>query len=297
MTTNHLLDGHSKDLGGGFLVSRVLPAAQQRSVGPFVFFDHFGPVTVPPESNFDVRPHPHIGLATISYMFEGAIMHRDSLGSEQLIEAGAINWMTAGNGIVHSERRPEHLKDSSYVNHGLQLWIALPADKEEIPAFFEHTPADDIPEIDMDGAKVRVLVGRMFGAASPVSAVSPTTYLDIELQPGASIDIPAGSAELAVYPVTEGAVIDGQAIAPKQMAVMETDAAFTLSCASNATAPLRAVIVGGAPLDGPRFMWWNFVSSRKERIKEAALLWGEGGFERVPGEHDFIPLPATPFPT
>ena len=176
------LSGHAKDLGGGFTVRRLLPAVQCRSVGPFIFFDHFGPVSVVPGAAHDVRPHPHIGLATVTYLFSGAIMHRDNLGYVQQIEPGAINWMTAGNGIVHSERRPESLAETTYVNHGIQLWAALPVAAEEVDASFVHTPAAAIPEVQVGDAVVRVLIGTAFDQTSPVATYAPTLYLDVQLR-------------------------------------------------------------------------------------------------------------------
>ena len=204
------LTGHGKDLGGGFTVRRLLPAPRRRSVGPFIFFDHFGPVTVQPGANYDVRPHPHIGLATVTYLFEGAMMHRDSLGNRQLIEPGAINWMTSGRGIVHSERRPEHLQDRAHVNHGLQLWTALPRDHEEDEPAFTHTPSAAIPELRLGDAQVRVLVGEAFGATSPVATLSSTLYLDVTLPPGARLELPPLAPELAVFAVRGGLSISGQ---------------------------------------------------------------------------------------
>src|SRR5690349_15094747 len=195
------LDGHEKDLGGGFLVRRMLPHARRRNVGPFIFFDHFGPADELPGENHDVRPHPHIGLATVTYLFEGAMMHRDSLGNAQIIEPGAINWMTSGRGIVHSERRPDHLRDSSYGIHGLQLWTALPLDHEEDGPAFTHTPAQAIPQVDLPGAQVRVLVGSAFGATSPVRAYARTLYLDVRLHGTGTFELPALVPEMAVYPV------------------------------------------------------------------------------------------------
>ena len=281
------LAGHEKDLGGGFTVRRLLPSARQRSVGPFVFFDHFGPVTEVPGTNHDVRPHPHIGLATVTYLFEGAMMHRDSLGYEQLIEPGAINWMSAGRGIVHSERRPESLRDSSYVNHGLQLWTALPKEHEESDPFFSHTPASAIPAVSAGDAQVRVLVGEAFGECSPVRPLSSTLYLDVQLQAGGVFELPLLAAEMAVYPVMGELQIDGRAITPGTMAVLS---------AGNSTRVLapaggRFAIVGGEPLDGPRHMWWNFVSSRKERILQAAADWEAMRMGKVAGDDEFIPLP------
>lgn len=290
MDTLLQLEGHEKDLGGGFVVRRLLPAARQRSVGPFIFFDHFGPATERPGVNHDVRPHPHIGLATVTYLFEGAMMHRDSLGTEQLIEPGAINWMTAGRGIVHSERKPQHLKNREFVNHGLQLWTALPLAHEEDEPAFAHTPAADIPETEVQGAAVRVLVGDAFGLRSPVPALGPTLYLDMRLPAGASLELPVLAAEMAVYPVENGLLIDGRTAAPRVMTVLDG-----WPVRLEAPQGARLAIVGGAPLDAPRHMWWNFVSSRKERIIEASADWEAQRFASVPGESEFIPLPLSRF--
>lgn len=285
-----MLAGHPKDLGGGFLVRRLLPAAARRSVGPFIFFDHFGPSREAPGVNHDVRPHPHIGLATVTYLFEGAMLHRDSLGSHQLIEPGAINWMTAGRGIVHSERRPESLRDTSYVNHGLQLWVALPREFEQVAPAFEHTPADRIPELRVDDATVRVLVGAAFGRRSPVQTLAPTLYLDVQLPAGGQLDLPPLAAEMAVYAVQPGLRIDDRPVPAQQMAVLGPQAVRL--GAGQAT---RLVVIGGAPLDGPRHMWWNFVSSERERIAQAAADWQAQQLGQVPGETEFIPLPEPGF--
>jgi redox-sensitive bicupin YhaK (pirin superfamily) len=285
------LSGHEKDLGGGFLVRRLLPDARQRSVGPFIFFDHFGPAEELPGANHDVRPHPHIGLATVTYLFDGAMMHRDSLGTQQLIEPGAINWMTAGRGIVHSERRPDHLRDVRHVNHGLQLWTALPMDKEEVEPSFSHTPADAIPEVPVGDARVRVLVGEAFGARSPVPALSPTLYLDVWLPAGGRMELPGIAPEMAVYAVESGVVVDGEPLPERQMAVLQPGA----PCGISAPAGARMVVIGGAPLDAPRHMWWNFVSSRKDRILQASADWEAMRMGVVPGDPEFIPLPPTRF--
>lgn len=281
------LTGHEKNLGGGFTVRRLLPAARQRSVGPFVFFDHFGPALEQPGVNHDVRPHPHIGLATVTYLYEGAMMHRDSLGSEQLIEPGAINWMSAGHGIVHSERKPENLQATAFTNHGLQLWVALPRELEESPPSFAHTPAPDIPALDLGDARVRVLVGEAFGEVSPVRPASPTLYLDVQLPAGASIELPPLAPEWAVYPVSGTVTLDGQMLAPHTMAVLGAGTAITVT----APQPARFAVVGGQPLDGPRHMWWNFVSSRKERIVQASQDWEAQRMGRIAGDAEFIPLP------
>ncbi|MDP1655634.1 MAG: pirin family protein [Hylemonella sp.] len=285
-----MLAGHQKDLGGGFLVRRLLPAAARRSVGPFIFFDHFGPSREEPGVNHDVRPHPHIGLATVTYLFEGAMLHRDSIGSHQLIEPGAINWMTAGRGIVHSERRPESLRDTAYVNHGLQLWVALPREAEEVEPSFEHTPAAAIPELQVGDATLRVLVGEAFGRRSPVHTLAPTLYLDIQLPIGGRFELPPLMPEMALYAVQGELLVDGQAVPTQQMAVLGSESVSLF--ASDAT---RLVVIGGAPLDGPRHMWWNFVSSRKERIAQAADDWQAQRIGQVPGETEFIPLPEQRF--
>ena len=289
MAIRQQLAGHKKDLGGGFEVSRLLPAARQRSVGPFVFFDHFGPAIEKVGVNHDVRPHPHIGLATVTYLFEGAMMHRDSLGSVQLIEPGAINWMTAGRGIVHSERRPEQLRQREYVNHGLQLWTALPREHEEDEPSFSHTPAAAIPEIREGDARVRVLVGDAFGVRSPVPALSRTVYLDVSLASAAVLELPALAAEMAVYPVEGDLRIAGESVAQGSLAVLESGP-MRLESAGGA----RLVLIGGDLLDGPRHMWWNFVSSRRERIIQASADWEAQRMGQIPGEHEYIPLPPTP---
>jgi redox-sensitive bicupin YhaK (pirin superfamily) len=291
MAVAQQLNGQDKDLGGGFVVRRLLPAARQRSVGPFIFFDHFGPVAVPPHVNHDVRPHPHIGLATVTYLFEGAMMHRDSLGTQQLIEPGAINWMSSGRGIVHSERRPEHLQDEAYAMHGLQLWTALPMAHEEDEPSFVHTPSSAIPELSVQDARVRVLVGKAFGALSPVAAFSRTLYLDVTLPVGGTFDLPALEAVMAIFPVEGALAVDGEPQAARAMSVLEPQGTVRIA----ATEPARFVVIGGEPLDAPRHLWWNFASSRKERIRQAADDWQAQRMGRVPGDDEFIPLPPTHF--
>ena len=280
-----ILQPHCKDLGGGFTVSRLLPAATRQAVGPFVFFDHFGPVEAGPADNHDVRPHPHIGLATVTYLFEGAMQHHDSTGVAQRIEPGAINWMTAGRGIVHSERTPADLRGVQRRSHGLQLWVALPAEDEEIAPSFVHTPAAAIPEIEVGGARLRVLVGEAYGVVSPVVVRSPTLYLDIHLSAGDAFPLPPAE-ERAVYVVEGDAQLDGVDIPPGRMVVLAAGEDLMLS----ADADARVVLIGGAPL-GPRHIWWNFVSSRKERIAQAADDWAAQRMGVVPGETEFIPLP------
>jgi len=279
---------HEKDLGGGFIVRRSLPAAQRQAVGPFVFFDHFGPITVQPADNFDVRPHPHIGLATVTYLFEGAMMHRDSTGVVQRIEPGAVNLMTAGRGIVHSERAPADLKGTVYRNHGLQLWLAVPPEREEDAPGFQHVPSAEIPSLEIDGVELRVLIGSAFGLTSPVRAVSPTLYVNLNFptEANAAATIPDAAEERALYSTDEAFELDGQPMPAHTMVVLEAGAEPVLRAARGA----HIVLIGGAPL-GHRFMVWNFVSSRKERIVAAQDDWLAQRFARVPGETEFIPLP------
>jgi redox-sensitive bicupin YhaK (pirin superfamily) len=287
--------GHTKDLGAGFTVRRLLPDARRQSVGPFLFFDHFGPVTVQPDSAHDVRPHPHIGLATVTYLFDGAITHRDNLGYTQVIEPGAINWMTAGRGIVHSERRPESLRGRSYVNHGIQLWAALPVAHEEAEPSFVHTPAAAIPAVTDGVAQIRVLIGSAFGVTSPVATFAPTLYLDVQLAAAGAWALPALAEELAVYAVDGEVVVDGTALPARTFAVLAPGTGVSIASHQ----PVRLMVLGGAPLDGHRHMWWNFVSSRKERIVQAAADWEamrpEAGMGQVAGETEFIPLPERRF--
>ncbi len=291
MSVQIKLTGHNKDLGGGFMVRRLLPAAQKQAVGPFLFFDHFGPITVQPGENHDVRPHPHIGLATVTYLFEGAIMHRDSLGFEQRIEPGAINWMTAGRGIVHSERAPDDLRSKAYVNHGIQLWAALPVAHEEVAPAFVHTPAADIPELVVGGAEVRVLIGEAFGQTSPVATFAPALYLDVQLKAGGTFEMPPLAPELAIYSVDSDFEVDGEAVEAHTLVLLEPGVAVKIS-SSQAT---RFMVLGGEPLDGHRLMWWNFVSSRKERIVQASDDWAAQTMGQVEGETEFIPLPERRF--
>lgn len=286
MTTFELIEPRSHDLGGGFLVRRCLPSVQRQAVGPFLFFDHFGPVVAKPTDNHDVRPHPHIGLATVTYLFEGAMMHRDSTGSVQRIEPGAINWMTAGRGIVHSERTPDDLRGQTRVSHGLQLWVALPTEYEEVEPSFAHTAADAIPSLQLDGVHIRVLIGSALGLTSPVKTLSPTLYLDLALAAGAQIVIGEWAAERALYAPEGTFQIDGVTVPANQLAVLQAGTTVTLS----APQAMHVVLVGGEPL-GHRHMSWNFVSSSRERIKQAEEDWLQQRFDRVPGETEFIPLP------
>lgn len=283
------LTGLHKDLGGGMQVRRLLPSLPRRSVGPFIFLDHFGPVTVQPASHMDVRPHPHIGLATVSYLFEGALMHRDSLGSEQQIVPGDINWMTAGRGIVHSERRPRSHAGSTYVNHGLQLWAALPHAHEQADPQFAHTPAAHIPAWRSGEVMVRLLIGSAWGRTSPVATLCDTLLVDLELDAGANLELPALAEEVAIYTVTAPVHLDHEDIAEHTLVPLPSGSApHTLKAGP---VPARVMVLGGAALDGPRHLWWNFVASDKSLIEQAAQRWEDNAFGKVPGDDERIPLP------
>jgi redox-sensitive bicupin YhaK (pirin superfamily) len=276
------------DLGDGFTVRRVLPYAKRRMVGPFVFFDHFGPTVFRAGQGLDVRPHPHIGLATVTYLFDGEILHRDSLGTVQPIRPGAVNWMTAGRGIVHSERTPPALRTGGSAITGVQLWVALPLRHEEAAPAFAHHPADALPRISGEGKEVRVIAGALFGARSPVATFSDLFYADAALAAGARLDLPAEHEERGVYVVSGAVTLAGESFGPDRLVVLKPGAAAVLE----ATAASRVLLLGGAPLEGPRHVWWNFVSSSQERIEQAKQDWRAGRFARVPDETEFIPLPA-----
>jgi redox-sensitive bicupin YhaK (pirin superfamily) len=254
-------------------------------VGPFAFFDHVGPAVFPPGEGIQVRPHPHIGLATVTYLFEGEIIHRDSLGFVQPIQPGAVNLMTAGRGIVHSERAGEDLDTTSGL-HGIQLWIALPTDQEEREPAFEHYPATAIPGLDVAGARVRVIMGEAYGHVSPVTSYSPIVYLEYRIPKGKAITLPESYPELAAYVVAGNVRIDRHSVTNGVMAVARSEATVLLE----ADADSHVLVIGGAPA-GERHIWWNFVSSSSERIEKAKGDWKEGRFEQVPGENEFIPLP------
>jgi len=275
----------ARDLGDGFTVRRMLPTARARSVGPFVFFDRMGPVAIAPGGGLDVRPHPHIGLATVTYLFEGEILHRDSLGVVQRIRPGEVNWMTAGRGIVHSERTPPELRAGGSRLSGIQVWVALPREREEDePSFAHHA---DLPSASALGAAIRVVLGHAFGATSPVATASPTFYVDVALEAGAALAIPGDHPERAIFVVDGSVALGDETVGAGEMLVLAAGASATVRAAAAA----RVVLFGGAPLDGPRFVWWNLVSSRRERIAQAAADWKAGRFASVPGEHEFIPLP------
>jgi hypothetical protein len=276
----------SRDLGG-FTVRRLLPSAERQMVGPFIFFDEMGPATFAPGAGIDVRPHPHIGLATVTYLFAGEILHRDSLGSIEPIRPGEVNWMTAGRGIVHSERTPPDIRERAAALSGIQSWVALPAAHEEDAPAFAHHGADGLPLIEDRGIRVRLIAGSLFGVTAAVRTLSPLFYADAELKAGTSLPFDAGDQDRAVYPVTGEIAIGGERFPAGRLLVLGRGEPVTLNAVSDA----RVMLLGGAPLDGPRFVWWNFVSSRRERIEQAKADWREGRFPAVPGESEFIPLP------
>jgi len=286
------------DLGDNFIVNRALPSAARRAVGPFVFLDEFGPVHLPAGRGMDVRPHPHIGLATVTYLFEGEIVHRDSLGSVATIRPGEVNWMTAGRGIVHSERSPEHVRAEGARLWGLQFWVALPLSLEDCPPAFAHTDAADLPQVERPGAALRVVLGEAYGARSPVAVTSPMFLVDVRLEAGASLALEGAHAERAAY-VVEGTVrpgAAGEAVSREHLVWFDADEPATLSAADG---PAHVVLLGGPPLDAPRFLWWNFVSSQRDAVLAAQAAWGEqdpAQFPPVPGETEHIPLPVRPMP-
>jgi redox-sensitive bicupin YhaK (pirin superfamily) len=281
------LKPHTKDIGG-LEVRRLLPAHPHQMVGPFIFFDHMGPAEFAPGQGIDVRPHPHIGLATVTYLFEGAIMHRDSLGCVQRIEPGAVNWMTAGSGIVHSERTDPADRVTGARLHGIQTWIALPRAHEQTAPAFSHHPQSSLPVITQTGVEMRLIVGSAFGKKAPTPAFSEIFYLAAEMDAEAAFELPPEHEERAVY-VVEGSVqVGGAALAPLHMAVLPAGAAVKIEAASAA----RLMLLGGAKMDGERHIWWNFVASSRELIEDAKARWREQRFAAVPGETEFIPLPA-----
>jgi redox-sensitive bicupin YhaK (pirin superfamily) len=280
----------SHDLGG-FKVHRTLPHRERTTVGPFIFFDQMGPANLPPGGGIDVRPHPHINLATVTYLFAGAIEHRDSLGTFARIEPGAVNLMTAGRGIAHSERSPAELRPQGPELSGIQTWIALPQAKEETDPAFEHVPKAGLPVVTGGGATARVVMGGLWGVASPVTCHSETIYADIALEAGGSMPVDPEAEERALYLAEGEATLDGTRLEQRTLYVLRPGIAATLRSASGA----HVMLCGGAPLDGPRHVWWNFVSSRRDRIQQAKEDWRAGRFALPPDDHEeFIPLPEIP---
>ena len=283
----HVLHAKVKDLGG-MTVGRVLPSLEVQRIGPFIFFDHMGPAVLPPGVPMNVRPHPHINLATVTYLFDGEILHRDSLGSFQAIQPGAINWMTAGSGIVHSERSSAEQTAKGSTLHGIQLWVALPVAHEEVAPDFTHYPASCLPTFQGPGVYGRILAGNAWGQASPVKTLSPLFYVEVLMEAGASIAMPEDYEERAAYVVEGSLSYEDSAFSARQMLIFSKGSHVTLQ-AREAT---RVMLLGGDSLAGPRYIWWNFVSSSLERIEQAKAEWKEGKFPKVPGDEiEFIPLP------
>jgi redox-sensitive bicupin YhaK (pirin superfamily) len=284
--------GKTHDLGDGFMVARMLPQATRRSVGPFLFFDYFGPVEFPPGKGVDVRPHPHIGLATVTYLFEGAQMHRDTLGSVQEIAPGDVNWMTAGRGIAHSERTGPELRARGHRLHGIQTWVGLPQKDEEAEPHFQHFAAKDLPQRQERDVALRMITGEAFGLTSPVKVFSPIFYAEARFERGGSFTVTADHEERALFLVEGEVQIGGdhgvETHGAGAMLFLEPGEIVTLF----SSAPARVMLFGGAPLDGPRHLWWNFVSSSRDRIEAAKTDWRAGRFGAIPGDdQEFIPLP------
>jgi redox-sensitive bicupin YhaK (pirin superfamily) len=273
---------------GHFAVRRALPHVNRRMVGPFIFFDHFGPAEFHAGQGIDVRPHPHIGLATVTFLFDGEIMHRDSLGTAAAIRPGEVNWMTAGRGIVHSERTaPDHRTEGEPI-HGLQCWVALPAAEEETAPAFSHHDSAALPLVTEEGKTVRIIAGSAYGARSPVATLWETLFADVTLAAGAALPVDTEIEERALYLVSGEVEIAGDRFAPGRLLLFRPRDPITVKAASDA----RLVLLGGAPMDGPRHIWWNFVSSRKDRIEQAKTDWKLTRFDTVPGDDkEFIPLP------
>lgn len=282
-----IIEERAADIGN-FLVGRLLPFRQKRAVGPFVFIDHMGPAKLSDHQNLDIGPHPHIGLSTLTYLFEGAMMHRDSVGSVMEIKPGAVNWMTSGKGVVHSERTPEYLRHSEKHLHGLQIWVALPAELEEMDPSFTHIEADEIPSWTDNNVHFKLIAGEAFGEKSPVPVYSPLYFLEIKSKEAATIRIGEELfGESALY-ILEGSIRDGdEEFGPKQILIAKNAELCTFDMAENTT----VYIFGGEAFPEERFIFWNFVSSRKERIEEAKKAWIDQTFPKIEGETEFVPLP------
>lgn len=281
-----ILQPHTKDLGG-FEVRRLLPAYPRKMIGSFIFFDHMGPARFPPGQGVDVRPHPHIGLATVTYLFEGSLLHRDSLGTVQRIDPGDVNWMTAGSGIVHSERTPPEDRRSASPLHGIQTWVALPLADEQTQPSFTHIPRSRLPAVSDKGVEIRVIAGNAFGQRAPTPVLSETLYAAVELAAGARLALPPEHEERAVHVVSGGVEVDGVAVAPFHVAALPASGAVEIRAISAA----RLMLFGGARIDGERHIWWNFVASSRELMEDAKQRWREQRFPPVPDETEFIPLP------
>ena len=287
MNAPFIIEPRRRDVAG-LAVGRLLPVARRRTVGPFIYFDHMGPAEMAPGTGIDVPPHPHINLATVTYLFEGSLVHRDSLGSHQEIVPGDINWMTAGSGIAHSERTGPDVRRRKSRTHGIQLWVALPKESEESDPEFHHHPGDTLPEVSYDRCRIRLLVGEAWGEASPVRTHSPMVYADAVLEVGGVVTMPDNQPEMAAYLVEGSVRVGAETFDTPRMLVFDGGNATRIE----ALEPTRMILLGGAGLDGPRFIWWNFVSSSQARIERAKRDWKEGRFPKVGGDTDeFVPLP------
>jgi redox-sensitive bicupin YhaK (pirin superfamily) len=286
MTILQTITSSQRDLGG-FVVRRVLPSGTRQMVGPFIFFDHMGPTQFTPGYGIDVRPHPHIALATVTYLFRGSLEHRDSLGSVREIRPGDVNWMSAGRGIVHSERTPQAARASGEHVHGIQSWVALPDGQEDGEPSFVHYPAATLPARVGEGVELTVIAGEAFGMRSPVATLWPTLYVHAKFSPGASLELPPGHGERAVYVVQGEIAIGDGSLGEGELGVLEPGSACTLRARGDA----RAMLLGGDKFPTPRHIWWNFVASSQERIERAKERWEGRQFPAVPGETEFIPLP------
>ncbi len=284
-----LIQGRAHELGPGFAVRRVLPSVKRRMVGPFIFLDHFGPMTVPPGGDgIEVRPHPHIGLATVTYLFDGGIFHRDSLGYTQAIRPGDVNWMTAGSGIAHSERTEPEMRRTGFRMHGVQTWVALPRSHEETAPSFEHVEVSRLPAWREGAASLRLIVGTYGGHTAPTTHFSPIFYAASEMTAAAKVIVSPEHAERAVYVAEGSAAIGDRLLTVGALAVLQPGQPVEIVAGADGA---KLMLLGGAPMDGPRHIWWNFVSSSKERIEKAKADWREGRFAKVPGDPEFIPLP------
>lgn len=281
------LEGQSHDLGDGFMIRRLLPSPSRHAVGPFVFMDHLGPLQLSATQAMDIRPHPHIGLATVTYLWEGRIEHKDALGNTQVIEPGAVNWMNAGCGIVHSERTAAADRGRAQILHGLQLWAALPLEHERSAPSFEHTDAAALPQLSVAGASVRVVAGSAYGARSPVSTLSRLFCVDARVPKGKNLRVPDEHVQRAAYLVEGDMHVDGEPLNPGELVMFEPGATVGLS----ASADSHVVLLGGAPLDAPRYLWWNYVASSEVLLEEARQAWREQRYAMVEGDPEFIPLP------
>jgi len=283
-----IIKGNARDLGDGFHVSRILPSPGHRMVGPFVFFDYFGPVEFAPGKGVDVRPHPHIGLATVTYLFEGSQMHRDTVGSVQEIQPGDVNWMTAGRGIAHSERTGPETRARGHRLHGIQSWIGLPLKDEEVEPSFQHIASRDLPASNEGGVVLKIITGHAFDLVSPVRVFSDTFYVDAKLADETSLEMTDEHEERAIFVVRGKVKVNDATVVDGTMAVLDAKEKATITAQGEA----RVMLLGGAPLDGQRHLWWNFVSSSKERIERAKTDWRTGRFGKIPGDEiEFIPLP------